>query len=100
MQETGCLEWTYMSLELLDAHATPGGIAITFATDRGLESLTGSREQVARLAKAMREVSATAPQGGPDRVWIEDVVVGDAVVKLGLTPEGQARIRIVRTTAI
>ena len=89
-----------MTLELLDAHATPRGIAITFATERGLESLTGSREEVARLAKAMREVSATVPLDGPDRVWIEDVVVGDAVVKLGLTSEGQARIRIVRTPAI
>ena len=89
-----------MSLELLDAHPTPGGIAITFATDRGLESLTGSRDEVARLAKAMREVSATAPLGAPERVWIEDVVVGDAVVKLGLTPEGQARIQILRTTAV
>jgi hypothetical protein len=87
-----------MSLELLDAHATPGGIAITFATDRGLESLTGSREEVAHLAKAMRQVSVIAPLSGPDRVWIEDVVVGDAVVKLGLTPEGQARVRIVRRT--
>jgi hypothetical protein len=85
-----------MSLELLDARATPAGIAITFATDRGLESLTGSHEQVARLAQAMRTVSATTPLGGSERVWLEDVVVGDAVVKLGLTPGGQARVRIDR----
>jgi hypothetical protein len=44
----------------------------------------------------MREVSATAALRGSDRVWLEDVVVGDAIVKLGLTSEGQARVRIDR----
>ncbi len=85
-----------MSLELLDARAIPGGIAITFATDKGLETLTGSHSEVAHLAKAMREVSAISTLSGPERVWIEDVVVGDAVVKLGLAAEGQARVRIER----
>jgi hypothetical protein len=89
-----------MSLELLDARATSAGIAITFATDRGLESLTGSRDQVARLATAMREVSASNPCHGSERVWLEDVVVGDAVVKLGMTAEGQARVRIDRPARV
>ncbi len=88
-----------MSLELLDAHAVPEGIVITFATERGLESLTGSRDQVVRLAQAMRQVSATASRSGSERVWLEDVIVGDAVVKLGLSSEGEARVRIDRSHA-
>jgi hypothetical protein len=92
-------EWSDMSLELLDAHPIPGGMSITFATERGLEPLTGSCEQVAQLAKAMREVSALAPLGNSDRMWLEDVVVGDDVVRLGINPEGQARLRIDRAAA-
>jgi hypothetical protein len=88
-----------MSLELIDAHALAGGIAITFATERGLESLTGSCEQVARLAEVMRQVSALAALGSSESVWLEDVVVGDAVVKLGVSPGGEGRVRIDRVAA-
>jgi hypothetical protein len=85
-----------LSLELLDAHRIDGGLAITFATDHGLESLAGSFEQVARLAQVMQQVSALASVSDSDGVWLEEVVVGDAVVKLGLNRGGQARIRIDR----
>jgi hypothetical protein len=88
-----------MSLELLDAHAIAGGIAMTFATEHGLESLTGSCEEVARLAEAMRQISALAPMSESEGEWLEDVVVGKDVVKLGLNPGGQARIRIDRAAA-
>ena len=40
-----------MSLELLDACETDEGIAVTFATERGLERLEGSPAEIARLAQ-------------------------------------------------
>jgi hypothetical protein len=85
-----------MSLDLLDARETSEGIAITFATDHGLEHLEGTHQEVARLAEVMAQVGALAPLNETDRVWIEDVAVGDAIVKLGLLPGGQARVRVVR----
>src|SRR5947209_791591 len=40
-----------MSLELIEAHETGRGtIAVTFATERGVELLEGSCEEIARLA--------------------------------------------------
>ncbi|MGH3264864.1 MAG: hypothetical protein ACRDNS_23060 [Trebonia sp.] len=86
-----------MSLELLDARETDEGVAITFATDRGLEPLHGSCAEVARLAAVMRQVGALASLNEAERVWLEQVVVGDATVHLGLHPDGQARVRIVRS---
>jgi hypothetical protein len=85
-----------MSLELLAAEQTEDGIAVTFATDRGIEPLEGTCEEVARLAEVMAQVSALAPLNQDLRCWIEDVAVGDAIVQLGLNPGGQARIRILR----
>lgn len=85
-----------MSLSVLDARETPTGVAITFATDRGIEPIEGTHEEVARLAEVMRQVSAMAGLNDYERVWLEDVRVGDAVVKLGLNPRGLARVRIVR----
>jgi hypothetical protein len=69
-----------MTLSVLDARETDRGVAITFITEKGLEPLEGSREEVARLAEVMQQV----------------VVVGDAVVQLGINPHGQARVRILR----
>jgi hypothetical protein len=88
-----------VSLELLDARQTSGGIAITFATEHGLESLFGTCDEVARLAKAMQQVSALAVLHDSESVWLEDVVVGDDVVKLGLNAGGEARVRIDRAAA-
>ena len=85
-----------MSFAVLDARETEDGVAITFITDRGLEPLEGSREEVARLADVMRQVSALAAINDAERVWLEDVIVGDAVVQLGINPHGQARVRILR----
>lgn len=85
-----------MSLSVLDAHETDTGVAITFITDKGLEPLEGSHREVARLAEVMRQVSALAAINEDERVWLEDVVVGDAVVQLGINPHGQARVRILR----
>jgi hypothetical protein len=85
-----------MSLNLLGARETPAGIAMTFATEFGIELLEGTHEQVARLAEVMQQVSTLAPLNEHERVWIEDVAVGDAIVKLGLLPGGQARVRVVR----
>lgn len=85
-----------MSLAVLDARETANGVAVTFITEKGLEPIEGSHEEIARLADVMRQVSAMASLNEYERVWIEDVVVGDAVVKLGLNPQGQARVRIVR----
>ncbi len=86
-----------MSLELLDAHQTPAGIAVTFATDRGIEPLEGTCEEVAQLARLMQQVGALAALNETEHVWLEEVAVGDAIVKLGLRPGRQARVRIIRS---
>lgn len=86
-----------MSLELLDAHQTARGISVTFATDRGVEPLEGSCEEVARLARVMQQVGALAALNEQEQVWLEQVTVGDAVVKLGLKPGRQVRVRIIRS---
>lgn len=85
-----------MSLELIDARETDGGIAVTFATDRGIEPLEGSREEVARLAAVMAQVGVLASVNDAERVWLDEVAVGDAVVRFGLSPGRQARVQIVR----
>ncbi len=86
-----------MSLGVLDARETAEGLAVTFITDYGLEPLEGSREEVARLAAAMQQVSVLASLNHDNkRVWVQDVAVGNAIVKLGLSPGGQARVRILR----
>ena len=43
-----------MSLELLDACEIAEGLAVTFATDRGLERLEGSPDELADLARRPR----------------------------------------------
>ena len=85
-----------MSLAVLDAYETAIGLAVTFITDTGLEPLEGTCEEVARLANVMEQVSVLAPLNENEKVWLEDVVVGNATVRLGLSPGGQARVRIVR----
>ena len=85
-----------MGLELLSAHETAEGIAVTFATEHGVEPLEGSRAEVAHLAQVMAQVSALAQLNERERVWLEDVEVGEAIVQLGLNPGGQARVRILR----
>jgi hypothetical protein len=85
-----------MSLELLDAHRTADGIAITFVTERGVEPLEGSCQEVARLARVMQQVGALAALNDTEQVWLEEVAVGEAIVKLGLKPGRQARVRILR----
>jgi hypothetical protein len=84
-----------MSLELLDASETDDGIAVTFATERGLERLEGSPEEIAQLARAMQQVAALGQLNEHEHVWVEEVPVGRSVVKLGLSPGGQARVLIV-----
>lgn len=85
-----------MSLELLDARQTDDGIAVTFVTERGVEPLEGSCEEVARLARVMQQVGALAALNENEQVWLEAVPVGEAIVKLGLKPGHQARVRIIR----
>ena len=55
-----------------------------------------STEELGRLAEVMQQVAALAPLNQTEEVWIEDVRVGDAVVKLGLRPGGEALVRIMR----
>ena len=85
-----------MSLELLDAHHTREGIAITFVTEGGIEPLEGSCQEVARLACVMQQVAALAALNDTEHVWLEEVAVGEAIVKLGLKPGRQARVHIFR----
>jgi hypothetical protein len=86
-----------VSLEVLSARRSQNGIAVTLATERGIEPLEGSCDEIAHLAHAMQQVGALAALNERERVWIEDVRVGDAVVKLGLKPGRQARIQILRS---
>ena len=85
-----------MSLELLDAHETEHGISITFVTERGIEPLHGTCDEVAHLAKVMQQVGVLASLNEAERVWLEDVPIGDAIVKFGLNPGHQARVQILR----
>jgi len=85
-----------MSLALLDSQQTADGIAVTFITDHGLERLEGSCEELARLAEVMQQISVLAALNDDESVWVEEVRVGDAKVKLGLNPGKQTRMLIVR----
>ena len=86
-----------MSLELLSADQTDEGLAVTFATDRGVERLVGTPEEMARLARSMQQVAALGQLNDDENVWLDAVPVGDAIVKLGISPGGQARVLILRT---
>jgi DNA-binding IclR family transcriptional regulator len=83
-----------MSLELLEAHETDNGMAVTFATERGVERLEGSPDELAHLARAMQQVAALGQLNEHEHVWVEEVAVGSSRVKLGLSPGGQARVMI------
>jgi hypothetical protein len=85
-----------MGMELLGGRQTDEGMAITFATDRGIEVLEGTYDEVARLAEVMKQVSVLATLNDHESVWVEDVAIGDAVVQFGLNPGGDARVRILR----
>jgi hypothetical protein len=86
-----------MSLELLSADQTDEGLAVTFATDRGVERLVGTPDEMARLARSMQQVAALGQLNDDENVWLDAVPVGDAIVKLGISPGGQARVLILRT---
>jgi hypothetical protein len=85
-----------MSLELLSADQTDEGLAVTFATDRGVERLVGTPDEMARLARSMQQVAALGQLNENENVWLDAVPVGDAIVKLGISPGGQARVLILR----
>ena len=85
-----------MSLELLSADQTDEGLAVTFATDRGVERLDGTPDEMARLARSMQQVAALGQLNDDENVWLDAVPVGDAIVKLGISPGGQARVLILR----
>ena len=85
-----------MSLELLSANQTDEELAVTFATDRGVERLVGTPDEMARLARSMQQVAALGQLNDDENVWLDAVPVGDAIVKLGISPGGQARVLILR----
>ena len=85
-----------MALEIVGAHPTENGLAVTFVTDNGLVALEGSPDELGRLAEVMQQFAALAPLNQNEKVWLEDVRVGDAVLRLGLRPGGEALVRIVR----
>jgi hypothetical protein len=88
-----------MAMEIVGARPTEKGLAVTFVTDGGVVPLEGSPDELSRLAEVMQQVAALAPLNETEKVWIEEVPVGDAVVKLGLRPGGEALVRIVRRGA-
>jgi hypothetical protein len=85
-----------LGLELLSAHQTDEGLAVTFGTDHGVQQLVGSPHEMARLARSMQQVAALGQANDHDSVWLDAVPVGDAIVKLGISPGGQARVLILR----
>jgi hypothetical protein len=85
-----------MGLAVLDARETDKGLEVTFVTDAGLQQIEGTHAEVAQLARVMQQVSVLAPLNETGNVWIEDVAVGEATVRLGLAPGGRARLLIVR----
>lgn len=85
-----------MSLELLSAHQTDEGLAVTFGTEHGIEQLVGSPDEMAHLARSMQQVATLGQANDHDSVWLDAVPVGDAIVKLGISPGGQARVLILR----
>jgi hypothetical protein len=84
-----------MGIEIMEARQTENGLAVTFVTERGLVAVEGSEEQIARLAEVMVQVAALAPLNETERVWIENVAVGDSLVRLGLAPGGEGRVQII-----
>jgi hypothetical protein len=62
-----------MALEIVDAHPTENGLAVTFVTDAGLVPLEGSAEELGRLADVMAQVAALAPLNETEKMWIEEV---------------------------
>ncbi len=86
-----------MSLGVLDAHETAEGLAVTFITDYGLEPLEGSRDEVARLAAAMQQVSVLASlNDNNERVWVQDVTVGRRDCEARAQSRGTSAVRILR----
>jgi hypothetical protein len=85
-----------VSLSVFDAQPTADGFVITLASDSGLHRLEGSREEIARLARVMRQVSVLAPLYDGEPIWLDDVIVGCTVVRLGLTSEGGTRLLLHR----
>jgi hypothetical protein len=83
-----------MSLELLEAHETDEGLAVTFATERGVERLEGTTDEIAGLARAMQQVAALGQLNEHESAWLEEVAVGRSLVKLGISPGGQTRVLI------
>lgn len=84
-----------MGLEIMEARETENGLAVTFLTDRGALAVEGSEAQIARLAEVMAQVAALAPLNETESVWIENVAVGDSLVRLGLSPGGEGRVQII-----
>ena len=84
-----------MSLELLEAHETAEGLAVTFATERGVERLEGSTDEIAGLARAMQQVAALGQLNEHESSWLDEGPVGRSIVKLGINPAGMARVLIV-----
>ena len=44
----------------------------------------------------MQQVAALGQLNEDENVWLDAVPVGDAIVKLGISPGGQARVLILR----
>ena len=85
-----------MSLELLSAHQTDEGLAVTFGTKHGIERPVGSPDEMAQLARSTQQVAALGQANDHESMWLDAVPVGDAIVKLGISSGGQARVLILR----
>jgi hypothetical protein len=51
---------------------------------------------MAQLVRSMQQVAALGRASDHESTWLVAVPVGDAIVKLGISPGGQARVLILR----
>lgn len=51
---------------------------------------------MAQLVRSRQQVAALGRANDHESAWLDAVPVGDAIVKLGISPGGQARVLILR----
>lgn len=81
-------------MELLDIRLTETGLVrVCLAQSDAVHDLEGTREQVDELGRALADAAALATVStGPS--FLADVVVGDRMVRVGLTGAGRVTVVI------
>jgi hypothetical protein len=71
-----------------------GTIRVTLGHPGGVVRLEGSPAEVRALAAAMDETALLARASDSECSWLADVAVGEHRVRLGITPGGRVRLRV------